>query len=321
MNGISIVIAVYNTGNYLRDCLESIIKQDFPLFEIVLINDGSNDQTTLDIINEYSSNKLLNIVNTKNDGVSSARNIGIKESKFDLITFVDSDDIVKNQYLSELFNNMMETNADISVIGVEKFLDEDCIKNGDEKASCVIFNKNQAIQELLNGNIKGYCCGKLFKKSLIRDIWFDTEIKIMEDHCFVNAAINKSNLIVCSDLNLYFYRIHEESATQKFNKNKLLSIHKVVSFLLDYNDPVILGKCKASLINIETSMLFVLASHNSLDKKTYHDAIELINRIKKISSDRISFAKKKYALKYQCLKYGRHVFIFLSLIFKKIFLH
>src|SRR5665647_1387418 len=96
---ISIIVPVYNVELYIRECLDSILTQTFKDFEVILVNDGSTDQSG-DICNEYAKNdKRIKVAHKDNGGVSSARNVGIKLAQGDYIGFVDSDDrIDENMY-------------------------------------------------------------------------------------------------------------------------------------------------------------------------------------------------------------------------------
>lgn len=90
----SFIVPVYNTSNYLKKCIDSLVNQTYKSFEIIIVNDGSTDNS-LDIINGYKeSNKNIKIINQKNGGLSNARNNGVKKASGEYIIFVDSDDYV-----------------------------------------------------------------------------------------------------------------------------------------------------------------------------------------------------------------------------------
>ena len=93
----SIVVPVYNTEKYIRKCLDSIKNQTYTNYEVIIINDGSTDNS-LEIINEYTKNKKFKVYTTKNKGLSEARNNGVKHCTGDYILFIDSDDFVHNKW-------------------------------------------------------------------------------------------------------------------------------------------------------------------------------------------------------------------------------
>ena len=105
---ISIIIPIYNVESYLRKCLDSIIEQSFPYFELLLINDGSTDAST-QICQEYvEKDDRIRYFEKENGGVSSARNFGIKHSRGEYITFIDSDDWIEPNYLEILYKTIKE---------------------------------------------------------------------------------------------------------------------------------------------------------------------------------------------------------------------
>ncbi len=319
MTGISIIIPVFNAGFYLSECLDSIARQCYPIFEAIVINDGSTDITTLEILNRYASNERFKIINSSNGGVSNARNIGIKAAKYDLITFIDSDDTVSSDYLKTLYCDLVETNSDISIIGVRKFYGKEYLDSTESGSSSyeynrVILNGDEATLQLLLNKITGYACGKLFRKKVISSICFNTKLKIMEDYCFVNLAFINSFSVSYNPRCLYFYRIHTNSATQVVKKDKMLSIHEAIKLIIKNNKVELIGKSKGAIINAEVSMLAVLAYNNMLDVRTFKNSKGLINSIKKITKDKVVFPKKILFIRYRILALGRVIFILLCKI-------
>ena len=115
---ISIIVPVYNTEKYIECCLDSIMKQDYPNFEVILVNDGSTDESGI-IIQKYKEKyKNISYIKQENKGVGAARNAGIKVAKGDYISFVDSDDLIMEDYCSHLLSIIGD--ADIVVAGREK---------------------------------------------------------------------------------------------------------------------------------------------------------------------------------------------------------
>ena len=113
---VSIIIPVYNTEQYLRQCLDSVINQTFQDIEIIVVNDGSTDNS-INIIKEYQQkdSRIVFVDFPNHKGVSDARNEGIKLARAEYITFVDSDDWVKKDYVKTLYDNITKYNCDIVV--------------------------------------------------------------------------------------------------------------------------------------------------------------------------------------------------------------
>ena len=177
MPKLSVIVPIYNVEEYLANCIESILNQTFKDFELILINDGSTDNS-LEICYRYRDrDKRINVINKKNGGVSSARNIGIEISKGEYIAFVDPDDDIEINMYEELMGIMENNNVDIVVSGF-KFIN--LINNTSEKFN--IYNRtnriikrkeinNEILIDILNlDNCYGYgmysCCNKIYKKEL-----------------------------------------------------------------------------------------------------------------------------------------------------------
>lgn len=114
---VSVIVPVYNLSQYIGSTLDSIINQDFNSFELIVVDDGSTDDS-LEIINEKLSKSLIsyNVIHQENSGVSSARNRGIREANGEYIVFVDGDDYITGNHLSELYNG----ESDFSLIQLVK---------------------------------------------------------------------------------------------------------------------------------------------------------------------------------------------------------
>lgn len=112
MQKISIIIPVYNAEKYLERCLNSILNQTYKNFEVIAVNDGSLDNS-LDILQKYTDKLNIKIINQENSGVAKAREVGIKYSVSQYITFIDSDDYIDNDYLEKLVNTLEKTNTNI----------------------------------------------------------------------------------------------------------------------------------------------------------------------------------------------------------------
>ena len=119
MPTISIILPVYNAGNYLRDTLDSVLEQTYSDFELIAVNDGSTDNS-LAILQEYKEkDDRIFIIDKSNSGVSDTRNIGIAHAKGEYIAFLDADDVYSPIYLSLMFHTAKEKQADIVVCEYE----------------------------------------------------------------------------------------------------------------------------------------------------------------------------------------------------------
>ena len=145
---VSIIVPIYNSSNTLKKCIDSIINQTYKNIEILLINDGSLDES-LSICEHYSNDDRVKIIDKKNGGVSSSRNIGLYICKGDFITFVDADDYLSNTYIEKYMKKMYEYDCDI-VIGNAIDFSEDFIKPNYKNKREIILEKNEALIELFS---------------------------------------------------------------------------------------------------------------------------------------------------------------------------
>lgn len=215
---ISIIVPVYNVEKYIRECIDSIIKQTYHNIELILIDDGSTDNSAK-ICDEYATkDKRIKVIHKENRGVSSARNIGLDNANGQYITFIDSDDYVKNNYCEELLKNLKDKNADCVACGYNRIY-----KNKEEK----VVSKNayaldslgflQNIMSIQNG--LGFCHMKLWKKSSIMDIRFDETLKVGEDSFFNMKVSQNIKKFYMLNQALYCYRFNENSVVRKYDEN------------------------------------------------------------------------------------------------------
>lgn len=214
---ISIIIPVYNVENYLRKCLDSIIAQTFTQWECILIDDGSLDSSG-SICDEYvAAETRFKVIHKKNEGVSSARNAGLNYANGEYICFIDSDDWVGEQYLSNLYNAIENNKVDFVISGHNR-IDSDGSKDSFQYDDDII-SRNRYDDIFLKHNLQkhGSPWSKLFKKELIGSLRFNPDIHLGEDIIFLyNYILNtrKISFLSCSDYN-YVYR--SGSLTMRLN--------------------------------------------------------------------------------------------------------
>lgn len=154
---ISIIIPVYNAERYLENCLNSVINQTYSKLEIILVNDGSTDNS-VEICEKYEKkDNRIKVFNQQNKGGAAARNFGILNSKGKFISFIDSDDWVDNRYIEILYNNIVNLKADLSVCGYQEVSNKSDIDikysiNADVKE----LNKKQAYELLVDNEFGGF---------------------------------------------------------------------------------------------------------------------------------------------------------------------
>lgn len=204
MDLISIIVPVYNVDKYLSRCIESLINQTYNNIEIVLIDDGSIDSSAQ--ICDYYANNYNNIYvyHKKNQGLSSARNLGIEKVNIDAkyIGFVDSDDYVHPKMYEILYNNLIKFDSHISGCRFQKVYEKEYMIEGIEDNREIRYvNMNNYFD---NADICNFVWNKLYKRECIEGIEFELG-RIYEDQLYSPQVIYKSNKVVIDDAKLYYY--------------------------------------------------------------------------------------------------------------------
>lgn len=214
MDKISVIVAVYNVDKYIHRCLNSILQQTYKNLEVILVDDGSTDDSGK--ICDYYREKdpRVVVIHKDNGGQSSARNVGIEIVSGDYIAFVDSDDWIANDMYDHMIKIIKDTNSDVA--NVNYVLVEDDIEYRNEEPDIKIFeNKEILRQYLLEGTIRGSYsfCRNLYKKELFEFIRFPIG-KINEDIATNYKVLMKVNRMVKSNYVGYFYFQDSTSTTR-----------------------------------------------------------------------------------------------------------
>jgi glycosyltransferase involved in cell wall biosynthesis len=242
---ISIIIPVYNTRQILINrCIKSVLQQTFKNFEVIIIDDGSNEivAKTLDDISNLS--KRIRLIHKKNEGVSIARNLGIRLSKGKYVTFIDSDDYISPFYLEKLYSIMKKDKVDIVTSYIKFVYDSDFEffnnKNFEYKIYETIDEKNILLKNVLVGvNTKpskwGYLsggpCALLVNKYFIENLLFPINIHLMEDVIWNYQLFNKANRVAVINETLYAYKQNDNSATHTWNLSIINERIKSLNFI------------------------------------------------------------------------------------------
>ena len=242
---ISIIVPIYNTEKYLRQCLDSIINQTYTNFEVLLVNDGSPDGSAA-ICQEYVKNdSRFRYFEKENGGVSSARNLGLERSGGAYITFIDSDDWVEPNHLEALLKGIKENNADIAVSKHKSFNTEDDLfyfpaySNQNQNDLCIKKKQIRPFLELfpkLNYLTHDFACiaSKLFKKSLTQNLFLDEKLPQSEDLDYFFKLYLRSESIVYIDEVTYIYVQHGQNASHHPSETSALCDIKVYWNMLDF---------------------------------------------------------------------------------------
>ena len=306
---VSIIIPVYNVEKYIERCLESISKQKYKDFEVIIINDGSTDKT-LDIINKYKKkDKRINIYSQDNLGPSISRNNGIKKAKGEYLAFIDADDFITDTYLELMVSKCESEELDLVTCGYIDVSKYGKLKLNDFFNKYAINSKENFIRCILSG-VGGTLWGKLFKRKLIIDnnLFIDEDLFMCEDLIFVLKYIFISKRYNSIGECLYIYnRLNENSISSKLDftyyKNLLMVIERIETILRyeKINEGFIDDIISERIINLSINFIY-LQSNSKVSKK------DIIENIKIILSN--SYLKK-YKYKFVSNNFRNKVYIIL----------
>lgn len=213
---ISIIIPVYNVDAYLSECLNSILLQTVPDYEVILIDDGSQDKSGVICDTYAQKDTRIRVIHQKNSGVSTARNNGIEQSRGEWITFIDSDDWIKPNYLAN-FHLDESNDIDLVIQGLEYYNQRNKLYfNPWSFKDCVLeksdFQRGFSENRLLE---VGFPVGKAYRKDLIviNNLHFDTRISFHEDHIFVLDYYKLCNSVRLVNSTDYKYRCYHTNSS------------------------------------------------------------------------------------------------------------
>lgn len=230
---VSIIIPAYNVGKYLEECIHSLFFQTYTNYEIIIVDDGSTDNT-YDIGKCLSAeNDKVKLIRQENQGVSVARNTGMQNANGEFYIFADADDIVAPQYIETLVRLLEK--ADMGVVGFtsekSKLDTKVSMKSEDDCAS-------DMIEDLLCGTkYDGYLWNKIFQRKIIDkyNLKFMKNIAVWEDLLFVLEYLKNGDRIAISHEKLYFYRYREGSAVNNTRIDKYRSKYEVMEEIRNRN--------------------------------------------------------------------------------------
>lgn len=290
MPKVSIVVPIYNSEKELPRCIDSILRQTYSDFELILINDGSKDGS-LNILKEYEQkDKRVIVIDNENNGVSETRNIGIRRASGDYIAFVDSDDYIENNMMEALVKSIEEQNADLVICG----LYIDVLKGQEVKTSTQTFEYNVSLDkrdialkvlDRLNGTYINSPINKLYKKSILIDnnIYMDNTIDLGEDLLFNIEYLSYCSSVIFEERCFYHYCMKsEDSLTAKYRENKLELMKRMYDGIREYMlESRVTEDELYKLDNLFIKFIYsvLLDLHNSSCKYTFKEKLGFIQRV------------------------------------------
>lgn len=213
MPTVSLIVPIYNVNAYLPKCIESLLSQTFKNIEIILIDDGSTDNSG-DICDQYKKrDPRIRVMHQKNQGVSHARNVGMDQAVGEYISFIDGDDWISSNYVEILLKAInSQPDIDISFCEYYTVLNDRFIPHA--------YNSNDMIYDNITGiyllcqdkKIKNYVWGKLFKKELFTHIHFPKDRCMCEDMATLYKVFYQARKILHINTPAYYYLVRKESS-------------------------------------------------------------------------------------------------------------
>ena len=318
MEKISVIVPFYNVENYANRCINSIVNQTYKNLEIILVDDGSKDSSGI-ICDEWKDkDSRITVIHKQNGGLSDARNEGIKYTTGEYIAFIDSDDFIDKDMFEVLYNNIKETDSQISVCKYIQVEEDEKFKFIKSKEK-TIYSKREAIEELLSEKkITNHAWNKLYKKELFKTIRYPKG-RNFEDIGTTYKLFSECNRIVYSPCECYAYIVRGNSITGNVSEKSLFDQVFLVKERYEYIDK----KFDLKNDNLINRIYFIYRYHMSickfLNKEVYYKK-EIINEYKffKENYKKIRSYIKNKRLLYDLLFYNRNLFFYIVKLLYKI---
>lgn len=293
---ICIVVPVYNVEKYVEKCIESIIAQSYPNLEVIIVNDGSTDNSLNVCIESSKNDNRIKVVSKKNGGLSDARNFGMRFCTCELITFIDSDDYVSKDYIKNLYELMVKYNADISCTNYINFYEDNSFGNKVKHNYIKIFDSKDAIIDVLyQKNIANSAWGKLYKYKLFEDVSFPKG-KLCEDLGTFYKLFERASTVVYSSFQDYFYLQRKTSIMgSNFSEKKLDALEFANEIYSRYEEKKIKKAAESRICAECVNLLNQIPDDNKKVKSM------VINELKKYYLNVIFDYKAKAILKFKII--------------------
>lgn len=269
---ISVIIPIYNVGKNIKNSVRSITQQKFKNVEIILVNDGSTDDSG-EICEELSiKDNRIRVIHKENGGPSSARNLGIKESTGDYLAFLDSDDEYTNEIFTKFIEEYENYKMDLFIFNYKRIgLNKTEVRNSKEM---VTTNNEEAIKSLFTHNgIDFYVWNKIWNKKLF-DYFKFPEGKLYEDIWPSYKGAHHSEMIVSTEeVGIFYYESTSSLIAQKFSDNQFDNVTQRVRVLKDIemNYPNLLDVAGKRVIDGILDVGYRLSNLHDKDKRIFYD--------------------------------------------------
>ncbi|HHI5045189.1 TPA: glycosyltransferase family 2 protein, partial [Vibrio parahaemolyticus] len=257
------------------------LKQSYSNIEVIIINDGSDDNSQRIVEEIIKTDTKVKLYNIKNNGVSNARNIGLKHAEGEYVIFVDADDYISSDYVEYMYELAKKSDSDF-IISSRYFKDENDLQTSTETFE--VWDNEKCTEFLLYPKITVGCWNKMYRLDFLNrnNIRFQTELYFGEGLRFITDVSQRANSVCVGNRKVYYYRLNEESCT---------AVHNV-------------GKAKASFVALDSIRSNLILNKNSINKALKcHYWINHFMAIRFMKVEKLSSDEKQY--RNECIKYIR----------------
>lgn len=281
---ISVISPIYNVADFLSQCLRSIVRQTYSNLEILLIDDGSDDNS-LAIAQEWAAHDpRIKVVGKKHSGQSDTRNMALDLCQGEYLTFVDSDDFIAPQFIENLYALATQYNCDVAICDWVEFSDEQGappMQEDSKSPFLKIYNKQEVILNILyQKKLNNSPCSRLFKTKVFKDIRFKSG-HIYEDLAIVIPCFENTKKTIYTDQKMYFYRHHASSTMGRFSIKRadVLAIMDDMEVMAREKYPQYVNAVKSRKLSASFNMLRLIP----LSDPQYREIVEKCwNNIKRL---------------------------------------
>lgn len=320
---VSVIVPIFNAEKYLPGTLESLQKQTLQDIEILLVNDGSSDNS-LSICQEFEKkDDRFKVIDQENQGVSAARNAGIFAAKGKYIGFVDADDELRPEMYEQMVNAIEHSHADLVVCGAEIHNFDGTVEYRYGSNKTTIYDHDEALSKFLRGD--SFCIGvwsKLCRSEIAKEVSFISGKKMHEDKYYIFECIMRSHSVCYMDVPLYIYMKREGSATYSDFDDRWFDILFFSQRIAEITSEVCQEHLEEARYNNIYSKMFVLRRIIwSGKKKQYSDAVKQLRQEIRMQNDHNirKFLKKSNLLEFYLLKYCFPLYVVMVCVYHMVY--
>ena len=312
MKEISVIVPVYNTGEYIKNCMDSLLTQTVKeSMEVIFVDDGSTDNSGRIIDKAAAENENFRMFHVKHSGVSHARNVGLDHAKGRYIAFIDSDDYIENDYFESLLKH---SDTELICGGFTAEYETQRIPHIC-KAETDFFGEDIIREFLKENTMSPIVADKLFLREKIGSLRFDETLSMAEDRLFLFEYLQKIGHAKIIPLGKYHYVMNDNSACRKtFDERKFgsLEVCEKITAAIREKNPLLLPFAKSSEIDMKCRVYGEMYAFGVSEK--YHEIfLKLQKEIRDFRiSEKFGCSSQKHILALMAAKLSPKLYVFLK---------